>query len=410
MTFHNAKNACVALSWNDIAGFIRNLASATESRSHHLIAVSSFQLTDQLSDSIPAMSNLPKWLLDINTIYLEPEIYDYSRGREVVAKFPEAKLIEVPSHWKIPELHGNEGSVDDWITNKRSVLVMGIKKSLTARPNSRSSDFVAPSHSNGCAMACSYCYVPRRKGYANPITLFVNIKQITRYIARHAARQGTKTEPNQIDPKYWVYDIGENGDCSVDAMISDNVRDLVCLFRELPNAKASFATKYVNHGLLDYDPQRKTRVRFSLMPAGVARVVDVRTSAINDRVEAINDFWDAGYEVHLNFSPVIYYVDWMEDYSLLFEQLADTLRPEVKQQLGAEVIFLTHNDRLHEINMGWHPQGEEYLWQPELQEVKFSQTGGKNLRYKPGLKSELVDSFCRLLRDKLPECAIRYAF
>ncbi|VWX48406.1 hypothetical protein NOVOSPHI9U_160001 [Novosphingobium sp. 9U] len=43
------------------------------------------------------------------------------------------------------------------------------------RPNGRSADFIAPSSSNGCAMACAYCYVGRRKGYANPISVCVNI-------------------------------------------------------------------------------------------------------------------------------------------------------------------------------------------------------------------------------------------
>ena len=87
-------------------------------------------------------------------------------------------------------------------------------------------------------MACAYCYVPRRKGYANPITVFANIEQITRYLRGHVGRQGVKAEPDQVDPAAWVYDIGENCDCSVDALISDNVRDLVALFRGLPTAKA----------------------------------------------------------------------------------------------------------------------------------------------------------------------------
>ena len=44
--------------------------------------------------------------------------------------------------------------------------------------------------------------------------------------------------PDQIDGRHWVYDIGENGDLSVDAMISDNVSDLVALFRELRTRRA----------------------------------------------------------------------------------------------------------------------------------------------------------------------------
>ncbi len=62
--------------------------------------------------------------------------------------------------------------------------------------------------------------------------------------------------------------------------MSDGVRALVALFRTLPNAKASFATKAVNRDLLAYDPQGKTRIRFSLMPARIARIVDVRTAPI----------------------------------------------------------------------------------------------------------------------------------
>ncbi|MBV9678065.1 MAG: spore photoproduct lyase family protein [Acidobacteriaceae bacterium] len=353
---------------------------------------------------------MPSWLLDIQTIYHQPEVLDYQRGREILDTFPRAERIVVDSHWKIPGLNGFEGNLENWNKIKRNVLVLGVKSSLYAQPNSRSSDFIAPSHANGCAMACTYCYVSRQKGFANPITTFVNIEAIMGYLRRHAARQGWKAQPSQVDPKYWVYDLGCNSDCSVDALISDNVRDLVALFRNLPNAKASFATKFVNRDLLDYDPQRKTRIRLSLMPQRIAKAVDVRTSPMAERIRSINDFYAAGYEVHLNFSPVIYYDGWQDDYRQLFDELADVLRPEVKTQLGAEVIFLTHNEKLHQINLGWHPKGEELLWKPELQETKYSQMGGRNLRYKRGFKAGLIDEFSALLKERLPECPIRYAF
>lgn len=349
-------------------------------------------------------------LLNIQTIYHEPAVLDYPRGQAILAQYPTAQRIEVPSHWNIPELHGNEGAVEDWNRIKRTVLVLGVKKSLQARPNCRSSDFVAPSHASGCAMACSYCYVARRKGFANPITTFVNIEQITRYLDRHTIKQGIKLEPNQVDPQYWVYEIGENSDCSVDAAISDNVKDLIHLFRDIPNAKATFATKRVNRDLLNYDPQGKTRIRFSLMPQSKAQLVDIRTSSIPERIAAVNDFVAAGYEVHLNFAPVIYYDAWLPEYQQLFEQIDDTLSPQAKAQLQAEVIFLTHNDRLHHVNLGWHPQAESLLWQPDLQETKYSQTGGKNVRYKRGFKGTLVEALTQMLQAQLPYCTIRYAF
>lgn len=95
------------------------------------------------------------------------------------------------SHHRIPELYGDETNVRRWVRIKREALVLGVKKPLTARPNGRSADFIAPSTANGCAMACAYCYVPRRKGYSNPITVFANIDKILGYVQRHAGRQGT---------------------------------------------------------------------------------------------------------------------------------------------------------------------------------------------------------------------------
>ena len=74
----------------------------------------------------------------------------------------------------------------------------------------------------------------------------------------------------------------------------------------------------------------KRRIRFSLMPENVAKVVDVRTTPISERISAIDDFVRAGYEVHLNFSPVIVYPGWEQDWRLLFDQIDDALSAGAK--------------------------------------------------------------------------------
>lgn len=349
-------------------------------------------------------------LLQISRIYAEDAALALPRGQEIVARWPRADIVPVASHWQIPEVHGDEANVRRWVRIKTEALVLGVKKSLVTRPNGRSADFIAPSTANGCAMACAYCYVPRRKGYSNPVTVFANIDQITRHIARHVAKQGEKTTPNQCDADAWVYDIGENSDCSVDALISENVRELCDLFRMSPTAKASFATKFVNRDLLDWDPAGRTRIRFSLMPTETAKVTDIRTSPVSERIAAINDFVEAGYEVHVNFSPVILTPTWLEDWTQLFDELDAALSPAAKAQLAAEVIFLTHNEALHDVNLGWHPKAEELLWTPGLQEPKRSENGAINVRYRYGLKSQAVATLTTLIEQKLPYCRIRYAF
>ncbi|MFF1281624.1 spore photoproduct lyase family protein [Streptomyces sp. NPDC058299] len=349
-------------------------------------------------------------LLPVRAVYAEPAAAASPRGRQILARFPAAEVIEVPSHWRIPGLHGNEGNVERWVRVKGETLVLGERKTLTTRPNGRSADWIAPGPSNGCALACAYCYVPRRKGYANPITVFTNIDGIITHLARHIARQGRKPEPNQCDESAWVYDIGENGDCSVDALICDNTADLVRSFRQWPTAKASFATKFVNPDLLALDPRGRTRIRFSLMPAADSRLLDLRTSPVADRIAAAADFLDAGYEVHFNLSPVVLRPGWHEAWTEVLQQLDDVLPDRVKRQAAAEVIMLTHNRDLHEVNLGWHPRAEELLWQPALQQGKRSENGASNVRYTNHVKAEAVHTLRALVTAHAPWLRIRYAF
>ena len=349
-------------------------------------------------------------LLDVRRLWAEPAALASPRGQQVRARFPAAEVVEVDSHWRIPELHGNAGNVERWVRVKTEDLVLGVKKTLAVRPNGRSADFIAPSAANGCAMACAYCYVPRRKGYANPITVFTNIDGITAALARHVARQGPKAEPNQCDPDAWVYDLGENSDCSVDALVSDNVADLIGFFRDRPTAKASFATKHVNRDLLALDPRGRTRVRFSIMPPADARQLDLRTSPVPERIAAVDDFVAAGYEVHLNLSPVVLRGGWLHDWAELLRHVDDVLSPAAKAQAAAEVILLTHNEDLHEVNLGWHPRAEQVLWRPDLQERKRSENGAVNVRYDRANKARAVQAVRDLVAEHAPWLRIRYAF
>lgn len=311
----------------------------------------------------------------------------------------------VRQHNRLPELGMNHFKV------KSDVLVLGTLKSKEIRWSGRSSDFIAPSLANGCFGGCAYCYVDRHKK-VNPITLFTNTDEILTTVDQHVLSQPWPKPANQTDPHFYTYDIGCNSDISVDYDLSDGIRQSFAFYRDHTRAKATFATKFVNPAMLSFDPQRKVRIRFSLMPAEISKLVDVRTDSIEKRIATINDFYKAGYEVHVNFSPVIVYggKQWRTDYRELFRQLDAALRPDVKAQMKCEVIFLTHNQQQHQVNLAINPKAEELLWVPELQENKVSQYGGWNIRYQHQLKTKMVDVFERLLAEEIPWCQVRYSF
>lgn len=96
-------------------------------------------------------------LLDIDTMYYDPAALKFERGRVIFNKYNNAKKIEVDSHWKIEELNQNPELATKWNHVKAHYLILGVKTAIASRPNDRSTDWIAPSHSSGCAMACAYC-------------------------------------------------------------------------------------------------------------------------------------------------------------------------------------------------------------------------------------------------------------
>jgi spore photoproduct lyase len=333
-----------------------------------------------------------------------------NRGKLLADQFPDAELLAIKQHNKLPDLKIGHYKA------KSNLLVLGKLKTQECKWSGRSSDYIAPSLANGCFGGCAYCYVDRHKTI-NPITIFTNVDEIMATVDKHVMSLPWPKESNQTDPLFWTYDIGCNSDISVDYSISNSIADVFKFYRDHPRTKATFATKFVNRNMLSFDPQRKIRIRFSLMPSDISKLVDVRTESIETRLQAINDFYNAGYEVHVNFSPVIVYNrfkdkdrNWIDDYRELFQQLNAATSDTVKEQMQCEVIFLTHNAAQHLANLEINPVAEDLLWVPELQETKRSSFGGINIRYDHSIKSGMIDSFTKLMQEEIPWCGIRYIF
>ena len=278
------------------------------------------------------------------------------------------------------------------------------RKAFEIRPSGRSTDFISPSFGYGCLYNCSYCYMKRHK--PDGLSIAKNTGDILTEINNHAYFTPVD-KPNQTHPEFTTYDISCNEDFALHAKYHDWKR-IFAFFRDHPVAMGSFATKYVNPKLLDFNPEGKIRIRFSLMPQERSDIHEPGTSKIIDRIKAINAFIEAGYDVHVNFSPVIVYQGWDKDYEELFAMLNDYV--EYKDQVLAEVIFLTHNEKKHQANLKKHPYTERDLWKPEIQEPKVSQYGGINIRYNRHLKSAYMNGF-RVMHDHIiPWNTIRYIF
>jgi len=243
-----------------------------------------------------------------------------------------------------------------------------------------------------------------------PIGLSVatNTEDILTEINSHAAF-AVVDKPNQTHEKYTTYDISCNEDFALHAKHHEWEK-IFTFFKDHSDIMGSFATKYVNNKLLSFNPEGKIRIRFSLMPQKMADIHEPNTSKIIDRIKAINDFIEAGYDVHINFSPVIVTDTWIKDYRQLFEGVDAIVDRKYKDRVKAEVIFLTHNFKKHIVNLESNPETEVDLWVPNIQESKVSQYGGKNVRYNYKLKREYIKQFVDLHDSVIPWNKIRYIF
>jgi spore photoproduct lyase len=279
------------------------------------------------------------------------------------------------------------------------------RKSMVIRPSGRSTDFISPSFGHGClGFNCSYCYMKRYK--PTGLTVATNTEDILTAIDHHAWF-ATVDKPNQTHEEFVTYDISCNEDFALHLKYHD-WKKIFDFFKTHPIAMGSFATKYVNPKLLDYDPEKKIRIRFSLMPDKYSRILEPNTSPIDLRIKSIDQFVKTGYEVHINFSPVIVTDDWLVEYEELFRQVAAGV--ENKKEVKAEVIFLTHNEDKHKHNLNFGLGGEDLLWQPDIQESKISQYGGENIRYKHDLKASFIKQWTDLHDEVIPWNTIRYIF
>ena len=278
------------------------------------------------------------------------------------------------------------------------------RKIFKIRESGRSTDFISPSFGHGCLYDCSYCYMKRHK--PDGLSIATNTEEILTEINNHSWFAVVE-KPNQTHPNLITYDISCNEDFALHAKYHEWVK-IFDFFKNSPFAMGSFATKYVNKKFLTYNPEKNIRIRFSLMPELMRDKHEPNTSTILERVQAIDMFIEAGYDVHINFSPIIVTDTWLQDYEELFNLVNDNVVN--KNVVFAECIFLTHNVKKHTVNLTKHKVAEMDLWKPEIQETKQSQYGGENLRYSKYKKSLYIRQFIDLHDKIIKWNKIRYIF
>ena len=270
-------------------------------------------------------------------------------------------------------------------------------KTLVTKPNNNSANAIAPNLIYGCFGGCvgTYCYMSRHNG--RRIFVNSNVMEIVSSVFEWA--KDYEKIPDQQDPIYKMVDVA----CNTDLVLMQKhcpipLIDYLKMYDDHTEINTTMATKYP--GLLKLDVNhfnKKPRIRVSIMPQSYSTILEPKMQSIESRIHDINRLKELGWEVHINYSPVIIYKEFRTEYRNLFSQVK-----EIAGENKCEVIFLTN-----------HPNQMERV-DGLASEMMFKSNQVKNkqgvMRYPLPMKSKAIELFKREYVKFFDINTIRYIF
>ena len=324
-------------------------------------------------------------------IYFEHDIENYQLGKELMEKYKNVPKFEIKNHNNIEEMRSKSNK--EFADMKRN-LIIGIRKTHKFVENHKTSDYLVSYTSSGCVAACLYCYLVCNYNKCAYLRLFVNREQMLDKIIRTIE----KAEKNLN------FEIGSNSDLILENTITNNLVWTIENFKDSSKGSLTFPTKFdMVDDILELNHKGKIIIRMSVNPEEIINRVELGTSRLAGRIQAINKLKDADYKIGILIAPVIFVDNWKELYLELIQRLSIELSDKVKKNVFFEIIFMTYSYVHTKINEEAFPNAIN-LYNKELMRGR----GRGKYMYKDYLKNEGKKFFIENLNKYFPGNRVEY--
>lgn len=328
-----------------------------------------------------------------HAVYYEEDAKNYELGKELIKKYEnqgiQTHIIE--NHNNIEEMRKKENKE---FPKMKQNLIIGVRKTHKFVPNHKVSDFLVPYTSSGCTAMCLYCYLICNYNKCAYLRLFVNREEMLEKIIKEA----NKSEEEL------VFEIGSNSDLILENTITGNLVWTIENFAKNNKGYLTFPTKFdMVDDLLNLDHRGRIIVRISVNPQEIIKNVEIGTSNLEGRINAINKLCDAGYKVGILVAPIILVDNWKELYEGLFISLKEKLSDKVKKEAFFEVILMTYSYIHRKINEEAFPTLVNLY-----DEEKMTGRGKGKYSYKQGVRNEVEEYLKQLFLKYFPDNKILY--
>lgn len=326
-------------------------------------------------------------------IFYEPVVLDYPQGIKLLDKYKKQGISaqEIIAHHKIESLTHRPNK--EYLKMKQ-YLILGTRKTIKLTPNDKSADFIVPFTSTGCSAMCLYCYLMCHFNTNSYLRIFMNRDQMIDKVKKNIKKIG----------KHCVYELGCNSDMVLENTITGNLRWAIEQFGRLENATATFATKFnAVDDLLDAKHNGNTQMRISVNPRELIKKVELKTSTLEERINAANKMFDAGYKIGLNIAPIMLVDNYKELYEELFITLKKQLSEKLRKKAFLELILMTYGSVNYYVNTQSMPGAINLL-----DKAKMRPKGPGKFTYRNEYREEVTKFMLEMVEKYLPECSISY--
>lgn len=327
-------------------------------------------------------------------VFYEKNAENYELGKKILKQYREnnVECIEIENHNNIEEMRKKENSE---FRNMKQNIIIGVRKTHKFVENHKISDYLVPYTSSGCIAMCLYCYLVCNFNKCSYLRLFVNREEMLEKIIKTA----NKSE------KDLVFEIGSNSDLILENIITNNLAWTIENFAsKSEKGMLTFPTKFdMVDSILNLDHKGKIIIRMSVNPQEIIREIEIGTSPLKNRVEAINKLKKAGYKVGILIAPVILVENWREKYEELVKYLYENLNEDAKKDVFFEIIFMTYSYIHKVINQDAFPNAIN-LYNKDIMTVR----GRGRYTYRKEVKEEGEKFFRDLLGKYFLENRIVY--
>ena len=342
-------------------------------------------------------------------VMITPEAYALAHGRAMLerAEALGAEVIRLPAN-RLARLKAESEQKTYALAKTTFAIVVSPPGQRKLQPIPPSADWqfhVA----QGCPAHCQYCYLagslsgpPVTRAYANlPEILeglrgYVGMGEVTSK-SRDRREEGTTFEAScYTDPL---------GIEHLTGALEESIR-----FFGAWDARVQlrWTTKFDAVGrLLRVNHAGRTRARFSLNAASIARDFEGGTANVAQRLAALRAMALAGYPVGLTIAPIMPVPEWQEQYEALLAAVAAAVAGVNGLDLTVELITHRFTPGSKEVLLGWYPKSTLDL-REDARAQKRTKFGGFKYVYPKDAMGAMKRFFEERIGAVLPGARILY--